>query len=99
MTGRMTGRMDEKDDHHHRNRTKCKGGEGSGSLSRSVLAKFAALAWSPSFSSCHLYSPSTCLLFSISELSIVFLASTHIFQKASALHYHLHNWLALLRDY
>ncbi len=63
-------------------------GEGSGSLSRGVLAKFAALAWSPSFSSCHLYSSSTCLLFSISELSLVFLASTHIFRKAFALPYH-----------
>jgi hypothetical protein len=63
-------------------------GEGSGSLRRGVLAKFAALAWSPSFPSCHLYSSSTCLLFSMSEISLVFLASTHIFQKASALHYH-----------
>jgi hypothetical protein len=32
MTGRMTGRMDEKDDHHHRNRTKCRGGRGVGPL-------------------------------------------------------------------
>jgi hypothetical protein len=69
-------------------RTCVQGGGGEWSLSRGVLAKFAALAWSPSFSSCHLYSSSTCLLLSISELSLVFLASTHIFQEASALHYH-----------